>query len=312
MKQEIKIAIVVTFSIGILIWGISYLKGNNLFSSDDYFYAQFDDTQGIKASAPVMLNGFKIGYLRSITLLQNAGNQLTLELSIQNKYSLPKDSKALIFSTDVMGTKAIKIITGSSTELLKDGDQIASGIEIDLLSSFLPLKNQISDLILSIDTLVNGVNSMLDSAAQNDIKQSLANLNNTSAQMSMLMQSERNRLHSIFSNVDSLTTMLRKNSKNLSKAMQNFANISDTIAKSNLKRTIENADKTLAQTAEIMKKINSGKGSIGALVHNDTLYHNLKNSTESLNYLLIDMKENPKRYVHFSLMGGKEKKEEKK
>jgi len=94
----------------------------------------------------------------------------------------------------------------------------------------------------------------------------------------------------------------------LSRAMQNFANISDTIAKSNLKRTIENADKTLAQTSEIMKKINSGQGSLGALVHNDTLYHNLKNSTESLNKLLIDMKENPKRYVHFSLVGKKNEK----
>ena len=308
MKQEVKIGIVVTLSIAILIWGISYLKGNNLFSSDNYFYAEFDDIQGIKASASVMLNGYKIGYLRNISLAQSGGNKLTLELSILGKYSLPKDSKALIFSTDVMGTKAIKIVPGTSAELLKDGDKIASGIEIDLLSSFLPLKDQISGLVSSIDTLLKSVHSILDTAAQRDIKQTLANLSNTSAQMSMLMQSERARLHSIFSNVDSLTTMLRKNSKNLSRAMQNFANISDTIAKSNLKRTIENADKTLAQTSEIMKKINSGQGSLGALVHNDTLYHNLKNSTESLNKLLIDMKENPKRYVHFSLVGKKNEK----
>jgi len=306
MKSEIKIGLVVTLSIAILIWGISYLRGNNLFSSDNYFYAKFNDIQGINVSAPIMMNGYKIGYVRKITFQENGGN-LMLELSVLAKYSIPKGTKAVIFSTDIMGTKAIKFELGKSSEYLIDGDTLTSGIEMDMISQFMPLKDQVSELLLTIDTVLNDVHNLLDTNAQADIKTTLRNLKETSASMNGLMSSEKQRLKSIFTNIDSITSMFKHNSKNLNKAMANFSNISDSIAKSNLKSTIENANKTLSKTAQIMEQINSGEGTLGALLHNDSLYTNLKNSTESLNLLLIDMKAHPKRYVHFSLVGGKEK-----
>ncbi len=306
MKQEVKIGIVVTLSIVVLIWGLSYLKGNDLFQSDNYFYATFDDVQGIKKSAPIMLNGFQIGYVRKITLSEK-NSKLLMELSVLEKYSILKNSKALIYSTDLMGTKAVKIVMGKSAEKMESGDTIQSGIEGDMLAELMPLKDQLSTLLVSVDTILQDVHALLDTSTQGDIKEIIKNLNSTSSSINSLMLSEKQRLKSILSNIDSITSMFKNNSKQLSNAMSNFSNISDSIAQSNLKQTIENADKTLAKTAEIMSKINSGQGSLGALVKNDTLYYNLEKSTESLNKLLIDMKKNPKRYVHFSLFGGKEK-----
>ncbi len=302
MKQEIKISIIVSLSILILIWGISYLKGNDLFTTDNYFYAQYSDIQGLKVSSPVMLNGFKIGYVKQLALSNNAENKVEAELAILKKYTLPADSKALIYSVDLMGTKAVKIELGKSKKNLEDGSKIEAGIESDLFAQILPLKDDLSKILKSVDTLVQSISNVLDSAAQADLKQSMSNLNSGSNELKMLLQSERNRLKSILSHIDSVSGMLKNNSKNLSNAMKNFSNISDSLAQANLKQTVENANKTLLLTAEVMQKINSGKGTLGALVHNDSLYTNLKNTTENLNLLLKDMKENPKRYVHFSLI----------
>lgn len=309
MKPELKIGIVITLSIVVLIWGISYLKGNNLFSSDNYFYAEYNDIQGMTISTPVMLNGFKIGYVRKINFSEKNNSTLLVEISILEKYTLTKGSKAIIYSADIMGTKAVKIVLGKSSESLQDGDSIASGVEGDMLDEFLPLKDQLSSLLLSVDTVLSDVHVLLDTSSKKNIKGMLSNLNATTSTLNTFMSTETTRLKAIFINVDSITSMLSANSTNLNNAISNFSNISDSLAKSKLKETIENANKTLAKTALIMEKINSGEGTLGALVKNDTLYYNLENSTKSLNKLLIDLKENPNRYVNFSLFGGKKVKD---
>lgn len=308
MKAEIKIGIVVTLSIAILIWGISYLKGNNLFSKDNYFYAEYDNVQGLTASSPVMLNGYKVGFVSHIEFSEKHPSKLIVEFAVLNKYDIPKGTKAVIYSSDVMGTKAVKFEPGKSNKIQQDGDTLIAEIEADMISQFMPLKDKIEELVETVDTIMTGVSHVLDTAVQADIKQTVSNLNSASGSMSHLLASEKQRLKSIFSNLDSITSMFKNNSGKLSNAMANFSNISDSLAQSNLKKTIDNANTTLVKTSKIMEKINSGQGTMGALLHNDTLYHNLKNTTESLDLLLKDMKLHPKRYVHFSLFGGKEEK----
>lgn len=311
-SKDAKIGLVVVGAVVILIWGVNYLKGFNVFSSEEIYFAKYDRVDGLKKSSPVTLKGYKVGQIKSIKFNGASAEHLLVEFSISNEFTLPKNSAARIISADIMGTKQIVLIPGDSKNLLQTGDTLQGSIEGDLKEQvsmqMLPLKKKAEKLMSGVDSVLTVIQYIFNDSTKNNltrsfgsIEQTLKKLESASGTLDTLLTGQKNHLANIVSNVDSITTNLKDNNKNVTTILTNFSSISDSLSAADIAQTINNAKSTLNQTNEILEKINSGEGSMGMLVNNDTLYMNLEAASNSLTNLLIDIKHNPKKYMHFSL-----------
>lgn len=313
LSKEIKTGILVIITIALFVYGFNFLKGKDIFSSRDIYYAVYPQVGGIVESNPVQINGFKIGRIKKIELLDNTSGHLIVTLAISDqKIKITKGTVARIVSSDLLGAKAIELIPGKSSDYLKDGDTLMSDIEASLQesvnASVKPLKDKAEKLIGSIDSILVVVQAVLDKATRenlsksfDNIKHALETFDRTAMRLDTLIASERYKISTIFSKVESISTNLANNNEKISLAIKNFASISDTLAKANLSKTIENANSALSSVSSVMEKINKGEGSAGLLVKDDKLYKNLTAASGSLDSLLKDMEVNPWRY--FSLRG---------
>lgn len=309
----IKIGIMVLFAIGVLVWGISYLRGKDIFNKDNYYYIVYKDISGLTTSGSVMINGYKIGQVTDIKLYQDTSEYLVTQIMINSKFKVRKGAIAQIYSTDLMGTKAVRIIYNTGKEIYQDGDTIPGSIEGDLMEQvnmeILPLKRKAESLIGSIDSAIVMFRAVFNEKTQENLRRTFLSLKNTVANLERstmvvdtLMSSESTRIAHILSNVDSISSALENNKNKISNIIDNFSAISDSLAQADIAHTLMQADTALLQFNEILTAVNKGDGTISQLLHNDTLYMNIENATYHLNRLLRDMHENPKRYVNFSLM----------
>ncbi|WP_321281416.1 MlaD family protein [Marinifilum fragile] len=311
ISKDSIIGLVVIGAIVILIWGINFLKGFNMLSSEQSFCAKYERVDGLKKSSPVTLRGYKIGQIKSIQFSSSADN-LIVEFSISDEFQLPKDSEARIVSSDIMGTKEIQLIPGKSKLTLSTGDTLLGSIEGDLKEQvsmqMLPLKRKAENLMSSVDSVLSVIQYIFNKDTRENltksfgsIEQTFKKLESTSGTLDTIVTGQKTHMENIISNVDSITTNLKENNKNISNILTNFSSISDSLKAVEIAQTINNAKLTLKQSNEILEKINSGQGSMGMLINNDTLYTNLEAASNSLTNLLIDLKNNPKKYMHFSL-----------
>lgn len=318
-----KIGFVVTMALALLIWGVSYLKDDNLFVNDNKFYAIYDHTGGIKISSPVFIHGYKVGIVSDLRFTNEKLDKIIIEMLVKSDFNVPENSTAYLYSADLMGTKAIELRIGDTTKFATDGDTLISDIELDLKDQvsmeILPVKKKAEDLMLSIDSILVVVQSVFNPKTQENLKKSfasikttLSNLERTTYTVDNLLQNKKGRINSIINNVDSIIAMTKNNSENFDKIISNFSAISDSIAKADISQTLQHVEQTLGQVNTITERINNGDGSLGELLNNDTLYYNIENTTYNLNRLIKDINENPKRYLHFSIIDtGKKPKEEK-
>ena len=311
-SKDAKIGLVVIGAIVILIWGVNFLKGFNVFSSEQVFYARYERVDGLKKSSSVTLKGYKVGQIKSIKFSSASADHLLVEFAISNQFKLPANSVARIESADIMGTKEIKIIPGKGKTLLQTGDTIKGSIEGDLKEQvsmqMLPLKKKAEKLMSGVDSVLTVIQYIFNENTRDNLRKSFGSieqtfkkLENASGTLDTIMTGQKSHFENIFANVDSITGNLKDNNRNVSTILSNFSNISDSLSATNIAQTINNAKATLKQTNEILEKINSGKGSMGLLINNDTLYTNLEAASNGLTNLLIDVKNNPKKYMHFSL-----------
>ncbi|MDZ4752217.1 MAG: MlaD family protein [Flavobacteriales bacterium] len=317
ISREFLIGVIVVVVIAILYFGINYLKGINLFSKQQTFFAVYDDVQGLTASNPLILNGFKIGLVRDVGLNENGDGRIVVEVIINdNKLVIPKDTKLEIFSPDFFGGKAIRLIMGDSSVAAMDSDTLTSAIKEDftktLQKEFEPLKQKTQDLIAGVDKVVTNLNKVFaDTAAQGlplvfeSLQRSLKNVEIISADLSQILAGNKGRLNSIFGNVENITTNLKSNNEVITAAIANVKNLTDSLSKIQLTNTIRKTEKAMGDFAEIMEKINKGDGSIAMLINNDSLHTQLLSASASLDKLLDDMKAHPGRYVNFSLINRK-------
>jgi len=316
LSKEIKTGILVVVSIAVFIYGFNFLKGKNFFSERRIFYAVYPEVAGIVEANPVQLNGFKVGRVKDIQLFGTNG-RIIVTFAISDKHlNIPKNSVAKIISSDLLGAKAIQLIPGNEKEFSKDGDTLIGIVEASLQESVnatvKPLKDKAEKLISSIDSIVTTIQTVMDKNARENleksfvsIKHALETFDKTSMRLDTLIASERYKISTIFSKVESISTNLASNNDKISNAIKNFSSISDTLAKANLSKTIENANSALSSISGVMEKINKGEGSAGLLVHDEKLYKNITTASGSLDSLLKDMDENPWRY--FSLYGKKKR-----
>ena len=311
LSKEVKVGIVTSIAIGCFIYGFNFLKGKNLFSTQRKFYAVYQDIDGLVNANPILINGFRVGMVGDIAFApDNAGKgKVLVTLLIDNDVKIPKNSIAKVVSSDILGSKAVQLILGTGTMYVENGDTLVSAQEDNLKTAvnktIAPLQEKAVGLIASIDSVMIVVQQVFnESARQNlaksfeSIKLAIASLEATSYRLDTMVLTEKIKISNILTKVNILATNLANNSDKIGNIINNFSNISDSIAKSHLTSAINNADVALSQAAIIMNKINKGEGTMGMLVNNDSLYRKLDKSSEDLDKLLKDLRINPNRYIN--------------
>ncbi|MCW3102518.1 MAG: hypothetical protein JWO09_958 [Bacteroidetes bacterium] len=305
-------------AIGCFLYGFSFLKGKNLFSTQRKFYAVYKDIDGLVEANPLLINGFRVGMVGEIQLSKDTSKSVIVTLILNDEVDIPRNSIAKVISSDILGSKAIQLEIGDSTILAQSGDTLRSASEENLKSSVnrvvAPLQKKASDLLSSIDSVMVVVQQVFNENARanlsksfESIKLAITSLQNTAYRLDTLVYTEKAKISSILTKVNILAKTLADNSDKLGNVINNFSNISDSLAKSNITSAINNADVALSQASEILTKINKGEGTMGMLINNDSLYRKLDKSSEDLDRLLKDLRINPERYVHISVFGRKDR-----
>jgi len=312
IRTEIKAGIVVLVTVAAFFWGFYFLKGKDIFKSEDIYYAIYDRVDGLTESNPVLINGLKVGLVREVRFVGDLDRRIFVSFAFPKGSLIPDSSTAEIFSLDLMGSKAIRIVLSNAKSYYSPGDTLISEIEQNIQeqvnAQILPLKAKAEDLLSSIDSVMTVIQYIFDENTRDNlsktftsIKRTIQNLEHTTITLDTLLQNEKTKLSRIFSNIESISLNLRNNNEQLSVILTNFSQISDSLAQSQILSTINNANSALANANSIIEKINRGEGSIGMLINNDSLYNHLESASRNLDLLLEDIRENPKRYMHFSI-----------
>lgn len=309
ITNETKVGILAAFSIAVLIIGYNFLKGNSIFSSETTLYARYSRVDGLGVSKPVLINGFQIGRVDKLVLQPNG--EIVATLKIKGKYDIPKNTIARLEGTDLLGSKAIVMSLGTGKEYAQDGDTLNSNVEKNLMEAVQPVQKKAELIIGKMDSILTSVNTILNPDFQknvnksfNSISATLASLEGTSKKVDGLVGTEGKRISAILANAESISANLKNNNEKINAILNNINTITDQVAAANFKQTIDNANKAVADLQGIVSKVNDGKGTLGLLVNDTKMYDNLNNASKNLDNLIIDLKANPKRYVHFSVFGG--------
>ena len=320
IKREIKIALIFIGTLVLLYWGINFLKGRDIFNKQRVLFAVYGQVNGLVVSNPVLVNGFKIGHVKSMYFHPDNSGKIVVEFIINNDdLDVPVNSVARLFSSDLLGSRAVEIDLGNSTVLAKNGDTLSTYVQATLGEEvnvqFQPIKQKFESVMLSIDTVLVIIKSVFNENTRKNLEQSfesirytIQNLEHTTYNIDTLVVTQRYKLANIIGNVESISLNIKKNNDKITNIITNFSDISDTISKAKIASTIQNANKSLKEFAEIMEKVNRGEGSLGLLINNDSLYDNLNATSKQLNELVEDVKLNPQRYVNVSVFGGSKKK----
>jgi len=314
LSKEFKSGFIFLLAIIFLVYGLKYLKGLNVFQSNKPYYAIYDDIDGLQVGSSIRLNGFNVGMVNNIVLSNN--NKLLVTLNINSVDSIPKNSICKIVNQDLMGTKGVSLVLGKSDLYAKPGDTLQSGVENSLQdevnAQILPLKNKAEELIGSVDSLLTVVAAVLNKNTRKNLSNSIKSLDETFSILSQTMikvdsmvYHNDKRVSKIIINLESITTNLNDSNSGIKPILYNLSLISDSLSNSNIGSLVENIN-------NISNNINSGSGSLTKLMKDDKLYNNLEKSTSELAELIEDIKNNPKRYVNFSILGGTNKSYEKK
>lgn len=311
ISKPSKIGILVILCLTVLIWGINFLKGRDIFRTEKVFYARYKNVGGLTATTLVTLNGLKIGYVREIYFAEDHTGDLIVKIAVHNNFPLPKGTSAQIASSDFLGSKVVKLNLGHSEKILQANDTLNSQMDGDLMQQvneqIAPIKAKAERLIEDLDSIVSAASKFLNNDSQRNISESIRqihstmnNLESLSASLNEIVTGQKKNLSSTISNINDISGNLKKNSGKLEHMITNFSSFSDSLSKLELNKTVEHINGSVASLNQILSKIDTANGTIGLLVKDPKLYQNITSSTESLNQLLVDLRRNPKRYVHFS------------
>ncbi|WP_457615775.1 MlaD family protein [Lutibacter sp.] len=307
ITRELKTGIVAILIIVLFIWGYNYMKGLNLFDGPlRTFKTEYANVQGLTTSSAVTINGVNVGKVINIEFSKDKkkrGN-LIVEFSVENDFEFSKNSIAKIYNTSLMGGKSLAIVPSYEGEIAKSGDFLKGEIESDIFSSVSeklnPLQAKVENVIVSADSLMAGLKDIINAKSRNNIKSSITHLNETiknfkniSESVDVLLKKNEIKLANTLDNVETMTG--------------NLAILSDSLVKSNLITTVKNLETTVTNLNKILAGVEAGDGSLGKLLKDEGMYENLTNASKELEELLREMKLHPKRFVHFSLFGKKDK-----
>ena len=293
----------------LFVFGFSFLKGKSFFEKDKIIYTVYDEVEGLVEGAKVTINGLVIGKIMKIDFLPNT-TRILITMSVRSELDFSPQSEAILYEAGLIGGKAIQIDpVFDSKSIVKSGDTLVSALKpglTELINKQIePLQLKIENMLTSADSLFIGVGNILNNDSQENLKSILKNLSLSTSKINDASIS--------------LVEILKKNQSNIDNTFENFAEtsdnlktITDSISQANLAVAINKFTNTIESLDGIVATIESGNGTMGKLVKDETLYQNLSQASKELEDLLSDLKSHPKRYVHFSLFGKKDKEEKSK
>lgn len=318
ISRETKIGFVIVLAVGLLIWGLNFLKGKNIFSSEKEYTAIYHRISSLVEGNPVHLNGFKVGQVKMIYFHPDNSGKVIVRFTVADgTVPLPFDTEAMIYSSDLLGSKAIELVLGKDTAFfLIPGDTLLSSVELELADQvnqqIAPLKMKTEQLMSSIDSAVGIVQNILNNEVMEHVgkgfesfQRSFKMFENIANNMDEIVESNKGKLNDIFTKIESITTNFNNNNEALTNVIQNLSAISDSVAKADFATTLNNVNDALNATSEIMMKINDGEGTLGLLLNDDKLYNELSMAAIDLNMLLLDMRLNPGKYIPLKRRGKK-------
>jgi len=302
-SREVKTAVLAIVAIVILLFGYSFLKGENLLAQNRIFYAEYDDVEGLSPSSEVTINGLKVGQVSSIEFKDNSG-RLVVSFTVKNDFKFSKNSKVNIYGGSIIGGKSLAIVPNydQKSEWAVSGDTLQGDKEegiMELVNDKLtPLQNKLENTITSADSMLTAITEILDDSTRNNIRGTFKNLDATVSsfrvtadELQGIVKGNSSKIDRTFTNLDEMST--------------NFNKFSDTLSTMNIGKITSDLEKVIADFEGISNKLNSKEGTAGKLINDDAVYNNLDQATKQLEQLLQDIKLNPKRYVHFSVFGKK-------
>lgn len=308
-SKEIKAGLIAVVAIISFVLLYQFMKGKSLFSTDNEFFANFDNVEGLEPSSPVSINGLKVGQVDKITPIADETGKyhFVIRVLVDNAYKFSRKSTIEIFEPGLMSGKQVRINLQYGGDLAKDGDTLSGAYKPSMMSSISsqigPVKDQVEVVLKRVDSLMLNANAITDARNQAEIRALLMNLNrtvasfeSTSRQTNQLLANNDPRVQRVLDNAN-LATQSAKT------AIDNYGRIAEEVDVQKLNNTIDKLSLTADQLNNVIAGINNGKGSLGKLTQDEELYKNLNNTAENLNKLVEDLKANPKRYLNFSVFG---------
>ena len=302
-SREIRTAILIIGCLGTFVFGFNYLKGTSLFDNQIELYAIYNDVEGLIPGAKVTINGYSVGKVTEINF-DKTYDEIKVSFTVREDLTFSSQSIAQIYEPGLIGGKAIALLPKYDGDPIKNGVILPSDIKPGLTElvnqQIAPLQDKIEGLLSSADSLFAGVSNILNYESQNNLKlalkgmtESVENINSLSRSMSILINSNERSLSSTFGNIE-ITS-------------RNLVKLTDSLSKLELGTTFKNMESASNNLRNILSTLERGDGTAGKLINDDQLYTELLKSSEALESLLTDLKEHPKKYVHFSIFGKKDK-----
>ncbi len=310
-SREIKIGILALVAGVVLYFGFNYLKGSDLFSNKEYYYAIYPNVEGLNVSNPITINGVQVGQVAGKSLLQNQGNRVLLTLDIEKHITLTDSTAAVVASTGLLGGKEIRLLIGRGTRVLNEGDTLMPSMETDMVAM---LAEQVKPLSRDLDTAINNLNVLLRQFQQlsKPLTGTMRNLETTSNTLNAILAQNQAAIKGIANNLNAMSGALNDPQTGVKPLMTKLNAAGDTLSRMQLAQTVDKANASIANINKLLSEINQGQGSLGKLAKNDSLYNNLNRFSSNLDSLMVDFRARPKRYVHFSVFGKKDKDPKKK
>lgn len=295
--KEVQIACVAIVALVVLYFGLNFLKGLNLFSNSNAYFLQFEDASGLSVSSPVYANGYKVGVVEEVKYDYMQPKKIVARVALDKQMRIPIGSQAEI-SSDLLGNLKINLVlTDNPLQFIAAGDTILGHAEKGMMGKVAEMVPAIEAMMPKLDSILTSLNTLLaDPALANtlhNVEGMTANLNQTSADLRLLSASLGRNVPSMMVKADSV--------------LGNTQQLTTNLAAIDVAAMTAKVNQTLANVEEMTKKLNSNEGTLGLLMRDATLYNNLSNTAADADSLLKDLKKHPKRYVHFSVFGKKDK-----
>ncbi|MFP4089516.1 MAG: MlaD family protein [Cyclobacteriaceae bacterium] len=305
ISKEVKVATLAIISGVILYFGIRFLKGTEVFTTNDTYFVVYETVDGLATSNPVLINGYPVGYVDNIRIMQQRGNQLLVSLKIDENIIVGDSAKAILISSDLLGSKAIVLDVGNISQPKPAGDTLIAEKEVGIAqlvqAKTLPIVDQLDSTITKFNFLLSAL--VRDTSS---VSNTLENVEQTTLEAEYLISENRRDINSIVANLRQISDALSDTNDGVGPLMSKLNRLTDELNELQLQATVQKIDSTMANLQAITQKIEQQEGTLGKLAGDDSLYVNLNQTITDLDSLLIDLRENPKRYVRFSIFGGKD------
>jgi phospholipid/cholesterol/gamma-HCH transport system substrate-binding protein len=317
VSNETKVGALTVIAVTIIILGFNFLRGKTIFKSGNFIYAKYHDTKGLIVSNPVFVNGYQVGTVFEIENLNANLSDISVAIKLNDNYQIPANSIATI-QENPLGTNSIYISLGNATTYLQNGDTVKTAPATSLLGDFMntlsPMGEQFKKTIDELRKVLVNVNTVMDDENKVHFKELITNLSKTSdnlnksmASIQQMVDKQGGSIAQTADNLNGFTKNLADNNKKISNIINNLDSTSQSIKDANLNKTIKDIQTALAGINTTLQKLNSGNGTAAKIMNDPAVYTELKNTINSVNTLVDDIKVHPKRYINVSVFGKKDK-----